>query len=41
MAASANQLGGLEFLSKTFIQDQPGECEILFEGGERLFVKYN
>ncbi len=33
---AANQMGGLEFLSKTFIHDQRGEYKILFKGGERL-----
>lgn len=33
---AANQMGGLEFLSKTFIHDQRGEYKILFKGGEQL-----
>lgn len=31
---AANQMGGLEFLSKTFIHDQCSEYKILFKGGE-------
>lgn len=34
---AANQMGGLEFLSKTFIHDQHGEYKILFQGGEQLW----
>lgn len=33
---AANQMGGLEFLSKTFIHGRHGEYKILFKGGEQL-----
>lgn len=41
---AANQMGALEFLSKTFIHDRLAEYKILFEGGEGALtgiVKYN
>lgn len=30
---TANQMGALEFQSKTFIHDRFCECKILFQGG--------
>jgi len=41
---AANQMGGLEFLSKTFIHNQQSEYKILFKGEVAALtgiMKYN